>query len=124
MLSTIPLAHKSLKTYSCFIVKKNKNKKKFLYCPTFSPLQCTMESRVTNCLDFTGKGHVLKQFISCHPDTPQAAFPPKAKNLTIPFCVTFFTYFDLHSQSTFISIRLCICGFGEIVGGFLAFSLA
>lgn len=59
--------------------KKKKSKKKFLYCPTFSPLQCTMESRVTNCLDFTGKGHVLKQFISCHPDTPQAAFPPKAK---------------------------------------------
>lgn len=55
----------------------------------------------------------------------QAAFPPKAKNFSISFCVTFLTYFDLHSQSTFISIRLCTCAFWGIVGVWdLAFSLA
>lgn len=68
-------------------------KKKNLYCPTIS--QRMMESKATNCRGFTGKGHVLKQSISWLPHTPRAVFFPKAKNLTIPFCVTFFKYFNL-----------------------------
>lgn len=100
-MSSVPLAHKSLKTDSCFIVLK-----KILYCPTFSPVQCLMESRATNCLGFTSKGHVLQQPLLCLPDTPQAAFLPKAQNLAISLCVTFFPCFYLHSQSTFISIRV------------------
>lgn len=85
MLSTIPLAQDNLKTDSGFVVKKKIS----------TVLPRMMESRATNCQDFTGKGHVLKQSISWLPHTPQAAFFPKAKNLTITFCVTFFKYFLL-----------------------------
>lgn len=57
---------------------------------------------------------------------PTGSLSPQRKNLTISFCVMFFTYLDLHSWSTFISIRLCTCGFWGIIGVWvtLEFSLA
>lgn len=48
------------------------------------------------------------------PDSLQASFPAKAKNLTILFYVRFFACFELHSQSTSTSTKPCLC-FGRLM---------
>lgn len=73
MLSKIPLAYKS---QDRLLLYRKKKKKGHLLSYLLSSVY---ESRVTCCLDFIAKWHILKHFISRLLDTLLTPFPLKGR---------------------------------------------